>query len=591
MKRKRKKLTYQRSIIVGFAALYLTCMLFSTYLVKENYEDSYNSEVGDKINSMVSDIQNPYFDHFDEMGNLTENYIQEVNFVLSSGFDDDDKYNQMSVALYGPEGTIIARTKEYFGATQLSFSDENKAHYTPDAMVVKSPYDYFTDEELNLILGYIDADYKEVQKEDEFQDSYFGFLTYDQTTGEPVVLAIQYEQVRHETKVNEYGMEMEYYESLDVSEVVWEWENSEIEDAKSMAKDYSRVNSMNARVQNIFSFPYISNGRKYYDAWKNNEELQTFDIERTRFDGQHYYYSRYDGENITGSVVYPLHITNELYDSSEGCEYALQINWVSYPWHAAIDYMKYVYLYGFLLMVVCMIKTIHTTNKAYKKQEELEQTRRDFTNAVAHEIKTPLAIVRGLVENMDKEKSEEKNAMYRKEAIRQTEVMDGLVKEMIFISKMDSDKIQLKEEPVSVMTLIEDQMTKLEHLIDEKNLNVRYWHGEDFVIMGDSSSLEKAVFNVLENAVSYNRHDGEISIKVDKNRFTIENTSDPIPADELPHVCEMFFTGNKSRSSDSKHKGLGLYLVKRILDMHDLGFKIENTDVGVKVEVYNRLSK
>ena len=54
--------------------------------------------------------------------------------------------------------------------------------------------------------------------------------------------------------------------------------------------------------------------------------------------------------------------------------------------------MKYVYLYGLILMIVCMLKTIHTTNKAYRKQEELEQTRRDFTNAAAHEFIRPLLL-------------------------------------------------------------------------------------------------------------------------------------------------------------------------------------------------------
>ena len=107
-------------------------------------------------------------------------------------------------------------------------------------------------------------------------------------------------------------------------------------------------------------------------------------------------------------------------------------------------------------MLVCMLKVLYTTKKTYEKQEELEQTRRDFTNAAAHELKTPLAIVRGLAETMEETPSEEKKSLYRMQIIEQTEIMDRLIKEMIFISKMDQEDLKLKQEDVSVFSIIED---------------------------------------------------------------------------------------------------------------------------------------
>ena len=134
----------------------------------------------------------------------------------------------------------------------------------------------------------------------------------------------------------------------------------------------------------------------------------------------------------------------------------------------------YVYLYGLVLMAACMLKTLHTTRKAYKKQEELEQTRRDFTNAIAHELKTPLSIIRNLAENMEREQSEEKNSYYRSETIRQTEIMDELVQEMIFISKMDSDKVKKVLVPVSVAEIVEEQLSKLEPQMKEMNIRTEF---------------------------------------------------------------------------------------------------------------------
>ena len=109
-KRTRKNITYQRSIIIGFAALYITCMLFSTYLVKENYVRSYNDYLVNKAISLRNSIYNSYFRKFDEKGNLNENYLQEVTRALSAGLNDGDKYNQISAALYGPDGSVLART-------------------------------------------------------------------------------------------------------------------------------------------------------------------------------------------------------------------------------------------------------------------------------------------------------------------------------------------------------------------------------------------------------------------------------------------------------------------------------------------------
>jgi signal transduction histidine kinase len=257
----------------------------------------------------------------------------------------------------------------------------------------------------------------------------------------------------------------------------------------------------------------------------------------------------------------------------------------THPWQAAMNDLQEIYIYGALFAALCLSIVLYTLYQTYKKQEKLEETRRDFTNAVAHELKTPLTIVRGLVENMEEEESEEQKASYRKELVNQTEVMDDLVKEMIFISKLDSDKIILKEDQISVFSIIEDQMKKLEHPIEEKNLLVQYWKEDDFIIKGDKSYLEKAMFNLLENAVSHNKPNGKISISLEKDKCMIENTADAIEEENLPHICELFFTGDKSRNSDENHKGLGLYLAKKIFDLHGIELKIENMDIGVKVTI------
>ena len=591
-RRTRKRLSYQRTIILGFTVLYFICMLFSTYLVKENYVKSYEEYLSNKVVSLRSSIYDSYFQKFDEEGNLNENYINEITRAFSAGPESEDPYNQISAVLFGPDETIIARTTEYFSETEIRFRDGDNEHFDTVAMTVNSPYDYFTEEEIELIFSYLEEERKEQSKSNGIINSYELYLTYDWTTGEPLWLELSIRKMKQETFIDENGLENKKAELFDEGEIVWEWTNPNIDNVEEIIEDGTQVVSVSSSLGSEFSFPYLSNGQEYYDAWKNNKFLQLFDTADARYDGQYYYPASKKVDNNNCFAVYCIDLTDQkqlsshekvFYSSSFQSEYALQVKQTTYPWYAAINHMKYFYLYGFVLMLVCMLKTIHTTNKAYKKQEELEQIRRDFTNAAAHELKTPLAIVRNIMENMERETSEEKNTYYRQEAIHQTEVMDGLVQEMIFISKMDADKIESKKEPVSVTELIEEQMTKLEPLTEAKNLQVQYWKEEDYIINGDRSTLEKAIFNLLENAVSHNKPDGRISIHIEKNSCSIENTSNPIPEENLPHLCDMFFTGDKSRHSD--HKGLGLYLAKRIFDMHGMGLDIENTDVGVKVTI------
>lgn len=589
---KRRRTNYQKSIIIGFVALYVMCMLFSTCLVQENYKTAYQDDMSNKLSSLRDSIYEPYFTKFNEDGTLNENYVQEITRALSAGLKNGNKYNQYSAALYGPDKTIVARTTEYFGEVELIYDIETSPVY-PDAMVVNSPYDFFTEEEIDLILSYLEAEYKEGKKNTEIRDSYELYLKYDSNTGEPLWLEISKQEMKQEIQVNENGIEMNQYELLGDGEVLWTWTNPDVKNYNEEVYKNESVRATSCSIISNFSFPYLAEGRKYYDAWKNDEILQCFDVEDAFRDSE-YYISNVKKDDNHRSVIYPLQLKDEAMISSHEkifymtdgpLNFALQINQAFYPWHAAIDYMKYVYLYGALLMLVCMMKVLYTTKKAYQKQEELEQTRRDFVNAAAHELKTPLSIVRGLAETMEETHQEEKKAVYRAEIVRQTEVMDQLVKEMIFISKLDSDQLLLKKEDISIYSVIEEQLLKLTLMAEEKNIQVELCKEEDFVISGDKIFIEKALFNLIENAISHNYSDGRVDIRIEKDICIIENTAERIPEEDLPYLCDLFFTSNKSRTADVHHKGLGLYLTKRIFDIHNLNMKIENTEVGVRVSV------
>ena len=266
-------------------------------------------------------------------------------------------------------------------------------------------------------------------------------------------------------------------------------------------------------------------------------------------------------------------------------DYTLVLRLVEHPWRAAAASMGNIYLWGALLTLVCVLFVLYIVEATFRKRAAMERQQRDFTNAIAHEMKTPLAVIRGFAENLEENTNEEKKKYYLEQIIGQTERMDDMVKEMVFISRMDSKDYRPVKEQISVRALLDELTAVYSAQIEEKQIELSVSCREDFLIDGDRRFVEKAFAGLLSNAVDHNRQEGKIRIDIDRDRCVIANTGERIPEEDLPRVCELFFTGNKSRGGEEKHLGIGLYLADRIFRTHGLGLKVENTADGVQVTV------
>ena len=223
--------------------------------------------------------------------------------------------------------------------------------------------------------------------------------------------------------------------------------------------------------------------------------------------------------------------------------------------------------------------------KTFRERELLEKQRRDFTNAMAHEMKTPLAVIRGFAENLEENTNEEKRAYYLEQIIGETEQMDEIVKEMVYVSELDADGFRPAEEEVSVRQLIEQEEERLGGLLEKKRLQFQLRSEGEFTLRGTPRLLEKAFSCLMSNAAEYSREEGRVIVTLTETSCVIENTGEKIPEEELPSVCEMFYTGSGGKNSGGKHLGMGLYLARRIFRSHGLEMKVENTEDGVRVRV------
>ncbi len=217
---------------------------------------------------------------------------------------------------------------------------------------------------------------------------------------------------------------------------------------------------------------------------------------------------------------------------------------------------------------------------------ELSRQRRDFFAAASHELKTPITILKGQLESMilgiGKYKDTEK---VLPETLKEVENMERLVKEILTISKIEMDGLAGKAEPVLLPDILTNVTETLLPLAQERHITVHSQLAENLTVSGNGSLLEKAIHNILSNAIRHSPEGAEVLIHLTPSALSVTNTGTSIPEEALPVLFTPFYRVEKSRNKSTGGNGLGLYLVKAILELHGFQYRVENTETGVMFTV------
>ena len=229
---------------------------------------------------------------------------------------------------------------------------------------------------------------------------------------------------------------------------------------------------------------------------------------------------------------------------------------------------------------------------AGRLQGTMEELKHFFA-AVSHELKTPLTILKGQIENMILGYGDYRNhEKYLPEALKAAEDIEHLVKEMTAISKIECMGLQERVQEVSLMETVDDLVEAVLPLAQEKGIQIHQDIPADQILSVSPSLWKKALSNVIGNAVRHSPCGEEVFISFrtceQGNALVIENTGVFIPEADLPHMFTPFYRADKSRSKATGGSGLGLYLVKTILDLHGMAYAVKNTERGVAFFVYPR---
>lgn len=199
---------------------------------------------------------------------------------------------------------------------------------------------------------------------------------------------------------------------------------------------------------------------------------------------------------------------------------------------------------------------------------------RQFTASVSHELRTPLTAMRGEAEvALSRAQSQEE---YRRVLASQLEELDRLtrmVNQLLVLARAEAGEIAMRRQPVDLAALAASLVEQMEAVAAPQGVTLIAHTSQAAMVVGDPDWLERVILNLLDNAIKYSPQNGQVTLTVEPApgavRLIVRDTGSGIPPQALPHVFERFYRAEPSRSRDVEGIGLGLALVKWIVDHHD----------------------
>jgi signal transduction histidine kinase len=226
--------------------------------------------------------------------------------------------------------------------------------------------------------------------------------------------------------------------------------------------------------------------------------------------------------------------------------------------------------------------------------EELKRTddlRRELVAGVSHDLRSPLASIQGYLETIlikDEKLSPEEKKNYLEIILSNTQLLSKLVAELFELSKLDAKQVQPKPEQFSIAELTQDVVMKLRPQAEKNNIHLEPVFPKEVPrVYADIALIERAMSNLIENAILYTPTNGTVKVVLSKSEkkvsVTVSDTGRGIPPKDLPYIFDRFYRVERSRNRTTGGTGLGLAISKKILELHGSDITVESeVNVGTK---------
>ena len=231
--------------------------------------------------------------------------------------------------------------------------------------------------------------------------------------------------------------------------------------------------------------------------------------------------------------------------------------------------------------------------KDIEKKSKIDEMRKSFISDVSHELKTPIALIQGysegLLENVNTD--EESRKFYAEVILDESNKMDKLVKQLLELTKLEYEKREFNNRTFNIVELEKEIVRSSQVIIEEKNTKVEFDTENKINVYADDFYISQIITNYLTNAIKHVKEvDGENYIKItntiiperEKVRITVFNTGNKIAEENLSRVWNRFFKADEARNREDGGSGIGLSIVRAIMNNYGTDYGVENKENGVE---------
>ncbi len=223
-----------------------------------------------------------------------------------------------------------------------------------------------------------------------------------------------------------------------------------------------------------------------------------------------------------------------------------------------------------------------------EKREQLDEMRSDFISNVSHELKTPIALIQGYAEGLKDavNDDEESRDYYCDVIIDEAAKMNRMVKSLLTLNQLEFGGEKMNLERIDVAQMIRNYVAAAQILIENSGVKVALSVPESLMVWGDEYKVEEVIMNYFTNAVNYSGGEKQIKITAKRTgenvRIGVFNTGDPIPEELFEKLWTKFYKVDKARTRQVGGSGVGLAIVKAIMEAHHMPYGARNVKDGVE---------
>ena len=222
------------------------------------------------------------------------------------------------------------------------------------------------------------------------------------------------------------------------------------------------------------------------------------------------------------------------------------------------------------------------------KKNKIDEMRKEFLSNVSHELKTPIALIQGYAEGLKEGISddEESRDFYCEVIMDEASKMNNMVKKLLTLNQLEFGNDNVTMERFDIVSLIKNYLQSAEILCRQKDVKVIMKEYQPIYVWADEFMVEEVFGNYFSNAMNHVADDKVIDVKLlgkEKTvRISVFNTGEPIPEESISHIWEKFYKVDKARTREYGGSGVGLSIVKAIMDALNREYGVENYNNGVE---------